>query len=35
VIDGGETETGEEKPKKMKGVAAGTGFAASFVFFFF
>jgi hypothetical protein len=37
---GGEIETGEEKPKRLKGAAAGIGFAAplfffSDVFFFF
>jgi hypothetical protein len=29
---GGEIETGEEKPKRLKGAAAGIGFAAPFFF---
>jgi len=33
VFDGGEIETGEEKPKRLKGAAAGIGFAAPFFFF--
>jgi hypothetical protein len=33
VFDGEEIETGEEKPKRLKGAAAGIGFAAPFFFF--
>ena len=33
VFDGEEIETGEEKPKRLKGAAAGIGFAAPFIFF--